>query len=120
MRECIGCKCQVIRLYLMPDGQELCDYCSDSWVLIKNAKPVRTARVYTNTQFVLRLSHGTIAAWATSHGFSTSIVNQVLGKKGYYAVSDIEVMTLTHLDILAAIEEEGYGKLLIADGYINN
>lgn len=118
MRTCDGCKCQAMSLYKMPNGQDLCDYCSDAWVAAENAPVIRKKREYSNVQFVLRLSHGTISKWAQSHGFSVSIVNQVLGKKGYYAATDIDEMSLTHLDILAAIEAEGHGKLLISDGYI--
>lgn len=122
MRECIGCKCQAITLYRMPDGQELCDYCSDSWVIAtKEAKKkVHTPRVYNNVKFSLKLKYGTIKSWAQLHGFNPGVVNQVLNKSGFYNVQDIEVMSLSHLDILAALEAEGWGSLLVADGYINN
>ena len=120
MRECNGCKCQAHTLYMMPNGQELCDYCSDAWVAMENAPIVRKTREYNNVQFIIRHENGTVKKWADKHNFNVGTVNQVLGKKGHYNVSDIEEMTITHLDILAALEAEGHGSLLVADGYVNN
>lgn len=120
METCQGCNCQALTLYTMPDKQRLCDYCSDSWVIVANTKPVRKAREYNNVKFSLKLKHGTIKKWSEIHGFHSATVNQVLNKQGYYAVTDIDVMSITHLDILIALEKEGLGKLLIAEGYINN
>jgi hypothetical protein len=120
MRECEGCKCQAPTLYKMPNGQDLCDYCSDAWVKLENTKPVHKEREYSNLQFIIRSVNGTIKNWAESNGFNVGTVNQILSKKGHYNVSDIEVMSLTHLDVLAALESEGYGPLLVAEGYVNN
>lgn len=120
MRTCEGCNCQAYRLFTMPNGQDLCDYCSDSWVQVKNTKPVHKKRVYNNIKFSLKLKHGTISSWAKLHNFNPGTVSQVLNKSGYYNVTSIEVMSSTHLDILCALEQEGYAKLLVADGYVDN
>ena len=122
MNTCQGCKCQAPTIYTMPDNQRLCDYCSDSWVIIaKEAKKkVHKPREYNNVKFALKLAHGTIKSWAKLHNFNPGVVNQVLNQSGFYAVSDIEEMSVKHLDILIALESEGLGKLLVADGYVNN
>lgn len=119
MKVCEGCKCQTTARYLMPNGQYLCDYCSDAYIRLVNQKPVRKAREYNNVKFSLKLKHGTISSWAKLHNFNPGTVSQVLNKSSYYNVADIDEMSAVHLDILIALEAEGYGKLLIADGYIN-
>lgn len=120
MKECNGCRCQAPIVYSMPNGQELCDYCSEAWVKLNNKKKEHKPREYNNTKWMIKMKHGTIRSWAKKHGFSPGVVAQVLNKSGYYNVSDIEVMSLTHLDILATLEAEGLGSTLVADGYINN
>lgn len=119
MNICQGCNCQAPTLYTMPDNKRLCDYCSDSWVIEANVKPVHKPREYNNVKFVLRTTHGTIKSWAKFHNFNPGVVNQVLNRTGYYAVTDMDEMSATHLDILIALESEGLGKLLISDGYID-
>jgi hypothetical protein len=104
----------------MPDGKRLCDYCSDSWVAEANKKPVHKPREYNNTKWLIKQKYGTIKQWAISTGFNLGVVNQILNKAGYYAVADLEVMSVTHLDVLMTLEKEGWGQTLVADGYINN
>ena len=71
----------------------------------------------SQTSLAIQGNHKSITTWAKLHNFHISAVNDVIHKRGYYIPMRVPNRPTKAYRILQQLIEEGYTKMLEADGW---